>query len=137
MINDKCFVILMVIVSYLGTGSIMDDEDSSRCQKLVQDHYCELEAKLNGVQSFIHKMISNKLIAASSKENNFDAIMSEFQTKLQTSRSVTDTFYTFINKVLRELGKDDMANKLMIEWSASPTDATSNNSIITPLANTF
>lgn len=84
--------------------------------------YSKLDNRLDGLDDFTERMVSNNLIVATSDYRNFDAIMSEFKTKLQRSISMWElrnTYKTFI-KVL-ENSKIDVNDfqLIVINWSVS------------------
>ena len=84
--------------------------------------YSKLNDRLDGLDYFTERMVSNNLIVATSDYRNFDVIMSEFKTKLQRSISMWElrnTYKTFI-KVL-ENSKIDVNDfqLIVINWSVS------------------
>ena len=83
-------------------------------KKMLYTHYYDLKCCLDGLDAFTDRMISSNLIAARSRYKSFDEIMSEFQDKLQSSRSVTTIYDTFVD-TLKEFYEN--FNELRINWS--------------------
>lgn len=90
-------------------------------KKKISTHYKNLKALLDGLNDFTGRMISNGLIPETfRKAANFDAIIEQFWKTLKSSISVKDTYNTFIT-VIREVKMNDMADNLVIQWSAQGT----------------
>ena len=81
---------------------------------MLDTHYYDLKSELDGLDAFAARMISSNLIAARSQCKSFDAIMSEFRNQLQSSRSMTTIYDTFVD-ILKEFYEN--FNELRINWS--------------------